>query len=51
MKGKVVREGLIDISTGKRLGKKKVMKIKEEEKPKTLWQRIGDWLNTPVGGK
>ena len=50
MKGKVVREGLIDISTGKRLGKKKVIKIKEEEKPKTRWQKIVDWLNTPVGG-
>ena len=32
MKEKVVREGLIDISTGKRLGKKKVIKIKGEEK-------------------
>ena len=50
MKGKVVREGLIDISTGKRLGKKKVIKIKEE-KPKTRWQKIMDWLNTPVGGE
>ena len=30
MKEKVVREGLIDISTGKRLGKKKVIKITTE---------------------
>ena len=37
MKEKVVREGLIDISTGKRLGKKKVIKIKGEEKSKTRW--------------
>ena len=50
MKEKVVREGLIDISTGKRLGKKKVIKIKGEEKSKTRWQKIVDWLNTPVGG-
>ena len=50
MKEKVVREGLIDISTGKRLGKKKVIQIKKEEKPKTRWQKIMDWLNTPVGG-
>jgi len=51
MKEKVVREGLIDISTGKRLGKKKVIKIKGEEKPKTRWQKIKDWLNTPIGGQ
>ena len=50
MKEKVVREGLIDISTGKRLGKKKVIQIKKEEKPKTRWQKIVDSLNTPVGG-
>ena len=51
MKEKVVREGLIDITTGKRLGKKKIIHIKEGEKPKTLWKKIMDWLNTPVGGK
>ena len=51
MKEKVVRDGLIDISTGKRLGKKKVIKLGEEKKPKTRWQKIMDWLNTPIGGQ
>ena len=50
MKEKVVRDGMIDITTGKRLGKKKVVMENEEEKPKTLWQKIMDWLNTPIGG-
>ena len=52
-------KGQVDITTGKKLqseGKKKkvVKKIqvwKEiEEKPKTRWQKIMDWLNTPIGG-
>ncbi len=51
MKEKVVRDGLIDISTGKRLGKKKVIKLGEEKKPKTRWQKIMNWLNTPIGGQ
>ena len=50
MKEKVVRDGMIDITTGKRLGKKKVVIEKEKEKPKDLWQKIMDWLNTPIGG-
>ena len=49
MKEKVVRDGLIDITTGKRLGKKKVIKLGEEKKPKTRWQKFMDWLNTPIG--
>ena len=43
MKEKVVREGLIDISTGKRLGKKKVIKIKEEEKLMENAQSVGNY--------
>ena len=27
------------------------IKIKGEEKPKTRWQKIKDWLNTPIGGQ
>ena len=49
MKEKVVRDGMIDITTGKRLGKKKVIKLGEEKKPKTWWQKIIDWLNSPGG--
>ena len=50
---------IVDIKTGKKLKpvgrKKKVVKKiqvwKEiEEKPKTRWQKIMDWLNTPIGG-
>ena len=48
MKEKVVRDGLIDITTGKRLGKKKVIKLGEEKKPKTVWEKIMDWLNAPI---
>jgi hypothetical protein len=48
MKEKVVRDGMIDITTGKRLGKKTVVKLREEVKPKTLWQKIMDWLNAPI---
>ena len=50
MKKEVVRDGMSDITTGKRLGKKKVVIEKEKEKPTTLWQKIMDWLNTPIGG-
>ena len=48
MKEKVVREGLIDITTGKRIVKKKVIKLREEKKPKTRLQKILDWLNAPI---
>ena len=48
MKEKVVRDGMIDITTGKRVGKKKVIKLGEEKKPKTRWQKIMDWLNAPI---
>ena len=48
VKEKVVRDGMIDITTGKRLGKKKVIKLGEEKKPKTRWQKIMDWLNAPI---
>jgi len=48
---KVVRDGMLDITTGKRLGKKKTIteNLSNVKKPKTRWQRIKDWLNTPVG--
>ena len=45
MKEKVVRDGMIDITTGKRLGKKKVVMEKEEEKPKTLWHGLVEYTN------
>ena len=48
MKEKVVRDGMIDITTGKRLGKKTVVKLREEKKPKTVWEKIMDWLNAPI---
>ena len=48
VKEKVVRDGMIDITTGKRLGKKKVIKLGEEKKPKTVWEKIMDWLNAPI---
>jgi len=46
-------KGQVDITTGKKLKfekKKKVVEQGEEDKPKTLWQKIMDWLNTPIGG-
>ena len=47
-------KGQVDITTGKKLKpegkKKKVVKKVVEEKPKTRWQKIMDWLNTPIGG-
>ena len=48
VKEKVVRDGMIDITTGKRLGKKTVVKLREEKKPKTVWEKIMDWLNAPI---
>ena len=47
---KVVRDGMLDITTGKRLGKKKTIteKLSNVKKPKTRWQKIMDWLNTPI---
>jgi len=48
VKEKIVRDGMIDITTGKRLGKKKVVKLREEVKPKTFWEKIMDWLNAPI---
>ena len=50
VKEKVVRDGMIDITTGRRLGKKKIVMEKKDENLKTLWQKIMDWLNTPIGG-
>ena len=49
---KVVRDGLLDITTGKRLGKKKTISenLSSVKKPKTRWQKIREWLNTPIGG-
>ena len=49
---KVVRDGLLDINTGKRLGKKRTISenLSGVKRPKTRWQRIKDWLNTPVKG-
>ena len=47
-------KGQVDITTGKKLQsegkKKKVVKKVVEEKPKTRWQKIMDWLNAPIGG-
>ena len=46
-------KGQVDITTGKKLKpekKKKVVEQVVEAKPKTLWQKIMDWLNTPIGG-
>jgi hypothetical protein len=50
---KVVRDGMLDITTGKRLGKKKTIteNLSNVKKPKTRWQKIMDWLNTPIGGQ
>ena len=48
MKEKVVRDGMIDITTGTRLGQKTVVKLREEKKPKTVWEKIMDWLNAPI---
>jgi hypothetical protein len=49
---KVVRDGMLDITTGKRLGKKKTIteNLSKVKKPKTRWQKIREWLNTPIGG-
>ena len=49
---KVVRDGMLDINTGKRLGKKKTIteNLSSVKKPKTRWQKIREWLNTPIGG-
>ena len=49
---KVVRDGMLDINTGKRLGKKKTIteNLSKVKKPKTRWQKIREWLNTPLGG-
>ena len=46
-------KGQVDITTGKKLKfekKKKVVEQVVENKPKTFWQKIMDWLNTPIGG-
>ena len=44
-------KGQVDITTGKKLKFEKKKKVKvEENKPKTLWQKIMDWLNEPIGG-
>ena len=47
-------KGQVDITTGKKIKsegkKKKGVKKGVEEKPKTRWQKIMDWLNTPIGG-
>tara|TARA_Y100000310_G_scaffold66387_1_gene61737 strand:+ start:2544 stop:2720 length:177 start_codon:yes stop_codon:yes gene_type:complete len=50
---KVVRDGLLDINTGKRLGKKKTIteNLSNVKKPKTRWQRIKNWLNSPIRGQ
>ena len=49
---KVVRDGMLDITTGKRLGKKKTIteNLSNVKKPKTRWQKIREWVNTPIGG-
>ena len=49
---KVVRDGMLDITTGKRLGKKKTIteNLSNVKKSKTRWQKIMGWLNTPLGG-
>ena len=46
-------EGQVDITTGKKLKPEKKKKAVEQvvgDKPKTLWQKIMDWLNEPIGG-
>ena len=49
---KVVRDGLLDISTGRRLGKKRTISenMSGVKTPRTRLQRILAWLNTPVKG-
>jgi hypothetical protein len=43
---KIVRDGLVDITTGKKLGKKRTIteNMSNVKKPKTRWQRIKSWL-------
>jgi len=43
-------KGQVDITTGKKLKSEKKKKVVVEDKPKTLWQKIMDWLNEPIGG-
>ena len=50
---KVIRDGLLDISTGKRLGKRKTIteNMTNVKKSKTRLRKILDWLATPVRGQ
>jgi uncharacterized protein YdeI (YjbR/CyaY-like superfamily) len=46
---KIVRDGLINVSVGKKSGKKRTIteNMSNMKKPKTRWQRIKKWLTIP----